>query len=142
MELSLDRPMRPSCYTDSKIVYYWITSTNKEWKQSVQNSSSYPEFTMQEDPSDSNFQVNPLLAADFTRRLRHFSKTLDQFWKRWRKKYLLELRECRRFGKWTQSPCDPIVIGDIVLVYDQDHPRTFWRLANVEDLIRGSDDKI
>ena len=33
MELSLDRP---SCCTDSKVVFYWITSTNKEWKQFVQ----------------------------------------------------------------------------------------------------------
>ena len=73
---------------------------------------------------------------------RLFSLPMDQFWKRWRKEYLLELRECHRYGKWTQSPCDPIVIGDIVLVYDQDHPRTFWRLAKVEDLMKGSDGKI
>ena len=82
------------------------------------------------------------MVGDFTRRLRHLSKTMDQFWKRWRKEYLLELRECHRYGKWTQSPRDPIVIGDIVLVYDQHHPRTFWRLAKVEDLIMGSDGKI
>ena len=103
---------------------------------------SLPEFTIQENPNDPDFQVSSLSAADFTRRLRHLSKTMDQFWKRWRKEYLLELRECHRYGKWTQSPRDSIVIGDIVLVYDQDHPRTIWRLAKVEVLIRGSDSKI
>ena len=103
---------------------------------------SLPKFTIQENSNDPDFQVGPLSVADFTRRLRHLSKTMDQFWKRWRKEYLLELRECHRYGKWTQSPCDPIVIGDIVLVYDQDHPRTFWRLAKVEDLMKGSDGKI
>ena len=34
-----------------------------------------------------------------------------------------------------KSSHDPIVIGDDVWAYDHDHPRTFWRLAKVEDLI-------
>ena len=66
---------------------------------------------------------------------------MDQFWKNWRKKYLLELEECHHYGKLTQSPRDPIVIGYVVLVYDQDYPRTFWRLVKVEDLIKDSDGK-
>ena len=33
LELSLERP---SCYINSKVVFYWIISTNKEWKQFVQ----------------------------------------------------------------------------------------------------------
>ena len=103
---------------------------------------SLPEFKTQEDSSDPDCQVSPPSAVDFTKRLRHLSITMDQFWKRWRKEYLLELRECHLDDKWIQSPRDSIVIGGIVLVYDQDHPRTFWRLAKVEDLIRGSDSKV
>ena len=102
---------------------------------------SLPELTIEKDSNDPDFHVGPLSAADLTRRLRHLSNTMDQCWKRW-KEYLSELRECHSYGKGTQSPCDPIVIRDIVLVYDQDHPRTFWRLAKVKDLIKGSDGKI
>ena len=69
---------------------------------------SLPAFTIEEDSNDLDFQVGPLLAADFTRRLRHLSMTMDQFWKRRRKEHLLELRECHRYAKWTQSPCDPL----------------------------------
>ena len=34
------------------------------------------------------------------------------------------------------------MVGDIVLVHDQNHPRTFWRLAKVEKLIESSDNKV
>ena len=33
-------------------------------------------------------------------------------------------------------------MGDVVLVYDQDLPRTLWRLAVVERLIEGTDGEI
>ena len=32
-----------------------------------------------------------------------------------------------------------IAIGDVVVVYDYELPRTLWRLGKVEQLIRGSD---
>ena len=34
------------------------------------------------------------------------------------------------------------MIGDIVLVYESSLPRTFWRLARVEKLIKGTDGEI
>ena len=34
------------------------------------------------------------------------------------------------------------MVGDIVLVHDQDHPRMFWRLAKVEKLMESSDNKV
>ena len=30
-------------------------------------------------------------------------------------------------------------MGDIVLVHDENHPRTFWKLGRVENLIEGHD---
>lgn len=30
-------------------------------------------------------------------------------------------------------------IGDIVLIHDEDHPRIFWKMGKIEDLIKGAD---
>ena len=36
--LKLEVPLgQLTCYTDSKVVFYWLTSVNREWKQFVQN---------------------------------------------------------------------------------------------------------
>ena len=32
-----------------------------------------------------------------------------------------------------------VTLGDIVLVHDRSHPRTFWKLGNVQRLIEGCD---
>ena len=34
------------------------------------------------------------------------------------------------------------MLGDIVLVHDEAHPRTYWRLGKVEKLIKGCDEQI
>ena len=33
-------------------------------------------------------------------------------------------------------------VGDVVLVYDEDHPQIFWKLAKVEGLLKGSDGSV
>ena len=71
-------------------------------------------------------------------RLKHLNKTLDHFWKRWKSEYFIQLRECHRYSKGTDTP-DKIRSGDIVVVHDEHHPRGFWKLAKVENLIKGSD---
>ena len=63
---------------------------------------------------------------------------LQRFWRRWRHEYLTSLREYHRStgdNKQTSKR------GDVVLVHD-DGPRSSWRLAVVEDLIKGGDDLI
>ena len=47
-----------------------------------------------------------------TRRLNHLNTVLNQFWKKWRQEYLLELREAHRYGKKGTNE-SPISVGNI-----------------------------
>ena len=49
----------------------------------------------------------------------YLSRVLDHFWRRWKKDYLLELRNSHRYAL-NKHPADPIAIGDIVLVQEAD----------------------
>ena len=50
------------------------------------------------------------------KRMKHLNFTLEQFWSRWKREYLLELRECHRYGN-TNGRGEQIKIGDIVVVH-------------------------
>ena len=75
---------------------------------------------------------------DLDRRMRHLSNVMNHFWKRWRKEYLLELRNSHR--NVTRHSSNRVVsIGDVVIVHDEDQPRGKWRIGKVETLVTGSD---
>ena len=103
---------------------------------------SLPGGSDQEDISDPGYVVSPSSATDLVRRLRHLNKVMDHFWQRWRKEYLIELRDCHRRTGVTSGSHPPVMVGDIILVHDQDHPRTFWRLGKVENLIESFNNKV
>ena len=86
---------------------------------------------------DSKFQMNPANLA----RVKYLNITLNQFWKRWRHEYLIELREAHQHANRT-STGTPIAVGDLVVVYSENQPRGFWKLARVEQTIIGQDGKI
>ena len=88
--------------------------------------------------TDVDFEVTP---TSLSRRAKYLNGVLNQFWRRWRNEYLLELRDGHRNqqGASTQAP---IAIGDLVLIHDESQPRGFWRLAKVEDTIVGRDGQI
>lgn len=80
-------------------------------------------------------------APVLSKRMKHLSRLLEHFWKRWRREYLAELRYAHRFQTWSNGTRH-ISVGDVVLIHDDDQPRTFWKLGRVEELISGSDDAI
>ena len=75
-----------------------------------------------------------------TKRMRHLNVVLNQFWKRWSREYLLELRESHRHQAGTDGPV-AVAAGDVVLV-QEDKPQAFWKLAQVKELISGRDGKL
>ena len=63
---------------------------------------------------------------------------MSHFSKRWHEEYLIALRERHlQFGNNTEV----IKVGDIVQIHD-DTPRVNWRLAVVEKLLRGNDERV
>jgi hypothetical protein len=66
--------------------------------------------------------------------LRQLSVLTDHFWKLWRDHILLDLR--RGHGKRKNVPAREPKPGDVVLVYEEDLPRTHWKPALVQELIK------
>ena len=78
-----------------------------------------------------------------TKRARHLNCTLDQFWSRWRKEYLLELREAHRGHHGHTNPT-PVAVDDVVIVHSEDRPQGFWRLGSyrIKEVLPGRDGNI
>ena len=92
---------------------------------------SLPDCRVNED----DFEVS---AKRLTKRMNFLSRIVENFWKRWEREYLLELRDAHRYGERT-SDASPLKVGDVVLIHDDNQPRGFWRLACVKSLIEGND---
>ena len=73
-----------------------------------------------------------------TRKARHQRKLLDQIVKQWRNEYLLALRD-QAVTKSRGNRNPEIAVGDIVIIRNDQTKRNFWKLAIVEQLIRGED---
>ena len=94
-----------------------------------------PEF-----PDDPDFVGQ---AENLTRRMTHLimTKSLQKFWKWWKREYLMELREFHR-TRLEKGLEYTIEKGEVVIVYDEGHPRGMWRLGRIENLIEGADGKV
>ena len=89
-------------------------------------------------PDDPDFTDS---VEGLTRRMVHLTKSLQKFWKRWKKEYLMELREFHR-TRPEKGLVYTLERGEIVTIYDEGHPRGMWRLGRIEDLIEGADGKV
>lgn len=98
-------------------------------------------------PNSVNQGIDPewnLSKQDTTRRMNHLNNLLDQFWRRWKNEYLLELRNSHRHGmKNTKNTSSQrIAVGDVVLVHEDNKRRCHWKMGKVEQLIKGKDGKV
>ena len=71
-------------------------------------------------------------------RIEHTQRLMRHFWRCWRSKYLINLRDTHRYTAIAGKGKRNAATGDIVLVHDDTHPRTFWKLGKVENLIEGA----
>ena len=63
------------------------------------------------------------------------------FWKRWSKEYGTELRNLHRQRR-RQEGSISLSVGDVVTLFEDNLPRSQWRLGRVEQLIPGTDDNV
>lgn len=122
---------RPLTYISAEDLDEPLTPSHFLYGRRIQN---LPDGLSEEHGEEEFAVAQPCLS----KRLRHLNATLNQFWKRWRGEYLLELRDAhRRHGG--RLDAIPPSVGDIVLVEDEGKPRGLWQLARVSSLITGRD---
>ena len=64
------------------------------------------------------------------RRWKQVQYLADQFWRRWKKEYLVELQKRQKWFKKQRN----VKVGDIVLMMYESRPRCHWPLAKVTDV--------
>ena len=69
------------------------------------------------------------------------SNIANHFWERWRKEYLVNLRESQRISSLNHN-LPSVCLKVIALMEDEKLPRSMWRLGIVEELYKGKDDKV
>ena len=57
-----------------------------------------------------------------TRQARHLNSTIDKFWERWRKEYLVELRAAHK-QKGKGSSASRVSVGEVVVIHSDNQPR-------------------
>ena len=88
-------------------------------------------------PNSQHYEVVSMHKS-LTRRLRHHKNLLERFAKQWRGEYLQSLRE-HSYPKSGNKQESGIRVGDIVIVQNEKSNRNLWKLAKVEELMKGDD---
>ena len=96
---------------------------------------SLPDNLDYSEPDDEDFEAT---RGSLRRRAKYFNNVLSHFWRRWSKEYLLELRDAHRHHN-VNTHTISVKPGEAVVVHDESHPRAFWKLARVKELIIGKD---
>ena len=78
------------------------------------------------------------LAFNPRNRWRLIQNLVKIFWKRWREEFLATLNTWK---KWREKK-DNLMVGDVVLVVDQNAPRGQWPLERVEEVFPGQDGRV
>ena len=78
---------------------------------------------------------------NLSRRVKYLQTLLSQFWSRWRREYLSELREAHSHVARSYKSAGERFIkqDDIVLISEDRVPRNTWKVAKVESLIESKD---
>ncbi|XP_068704703.1 uncharacterized protein [Montipora foliosa] len=79
----------------------------------------------------------PQTRSELSRRAKYLTTVLSQFWRRWQKEYLTELRVHHNCQLKNRQPT--VNVGDVVCIHKDRTPRLFWNMGVVKALITGRD---
>ena len=117
---------RPLCYQYSDEVDEVLTPSHMDkGKRLLSSRKSLPTAVHDETPTSLKNRVD------------YLNSLLTHYENRWKKEYLTELREFQRNNN--RIPDKQVRVGDVVLISDENLPRTRWRLGKVEELRTSSD---
>uniref|UniRef100_A0A5S6QKN7 Integrase catalytic domain-containing protein n=1 Tax=Trichuris muris TaxID=70415 RepID=A0A5S6QKN7_TRIMR len=77
----------------------------------------------------------PQSGDEMRQRWRYQQRLVAHFWKRWRREYITTLATR---NKWCGTRTPPMV-GDIVLIAEENVPRTRWSMGKIVEVLPGSD---
>ena len=101
-------------WTDSLISLWWITNTNKKYKQFVENRVA-------EIRRNSPLPLEtPLTGSELSNRAKYLTTVLSQFWRRWQKEYLTELRVHHNCQSKNRQPT--VQIGNVFCIHKDKTP--------------------
>ena len=86
--------------------------------------------------SPGEFSESDMYSRKQWRRIQYLA---EQFWCRWRLEYLQALQSRQ---KWNQDQGRGVKLHDVVLLTDDDLPRSLWKLARVIDTYPGKDGRV
>jgi len=78
-------------------------------------------------------------ADSSTKRYKHLENILNEFWRIWKRDYLLQLRQTQNVNK--TSGANP-KINDIVIIYEDKIPRQLWKIGRIKELLKSKDSQI
>ncbi|XP_028400806.1 uncharacterized protein LOC114523939 [Dendronephthya gigantea] len=88
-------------------------------------------------PNSAHFE-SVSTCKSLTRRAKHHRRILEQFISRWRREYLLSLRENSQ-NLANSRNIAKIEVGDVVVMMNEKTKQQFWKLAKVVELLPGQD---
>ena len=93
-------------------------------------------LTLPDPPLQEDFQEG---RVEVMRRAKYLQVVSTHFRRRFRREYLLSLREHYQPASPGVKGTSIIQEGDIVTVHEENLPRSLWRIARVESLLKGKD---
>ena len=95
-----------------------------------------PEYTSEEEDFSNETPI------DARKREQYLSKVMAHYWRRWKREYLVDLREYQRM-QWRTRHRPEISKGDVVTIENENNRnKLLWKLGKVEELIKGRDNVI
>ena len=78
---------------------------------------------------------------DIVEKSSKINKIVAHFWNRWRKEYVVNLRESHRpLPVKRKGPS--LMLNDVVLIHDEKIPKHLWEIGKVQEIYKGCDNQI